>query len=94
MRIGFRNLLSTGKKTIRIYDRNGLYNLSADSYFQLEKLYYLAFKDVNNACHYNDMSRASVAKFRQANPNTKLNAMGYHSFEEMLEKAREQLGCD
>lgn len=90
----FRKSAEYWEKAIRLYERNDMYNLSADCYFQLEKLYYIAFNDINQACYYNDMSRRSIEKFRQTNPNTKLNAMGYRSFEEMLEEARRQLGCE
>ncbi|MFC1510270.1 hypothetical protein ACFL49_01245 [Candidatus Omnitrophota bacterium] len=90
----FRKSAEYWEKAIRLYDRNDMYNLSADCYFQLEKLYYVAFKDISQVCYYNDMSRRSIEKFRQNNPNAKLNAMGYSSFEKMLETAREQLGCE
>lgn len=81
------------EKAINLYDRNDMYNLSADCYFQLEKLYSIAFNDVDRACYYNQKSRESISRFRVDNPNTKLRASGYGSFEEMLNSAREQLGC-
>lgn len=82
------------KKAIRLYDRNDIYNLVADSYFQMEKLYYIAFKDVAMACFYNDKSRESIIEFRKKNPDVKLDAMGFGSFEEMIDMARSELGCE
>lgn len=81
-------------RAIELYDKNYVYNLSAHCYFQLEKLYYVAFQDVNRACFYNNKSKESIAKFRENNPNTKLDALGYESFEELIGTAREQLDCE
>lgn len=89
----YEKALEYWNRAVSLYEKNYAYDRASNCYFNIEKLYFLYFDDKVKACSYNTKSLQSYLKFKQENPNVKVETDGFGSFEDFIKAARKELGC-
>jgi len=89
----YEKALEYWNRAINLYEKNSIYDRAANCYFKVAELYFLFLNDKRMACESSTKSLQSYLKFKKGNPVTKVNTLGFSSFEEFIEAARKEMGC-
>jgi len=83
------------KKAIELFMTVNSYDGVSNMYCEIGRIYHLFYNDKDKACDFFLKSLEAHRKFAKDNPGQGIVLPeGFHSYEEYIQKAKEEAGCD